>query len=514
MKHDLKIEEPCHADWGEMAGDARKRHCGECRLDVYNFSEMTQREMDRVLERAKKRAATGAGARLCVRYVQREDGSIITKQCATGFRANLLRAVRWTGAMVAALISFVAGVPRGAKAAALRTEMAQAQSTTGRAAPPVTLVQIQGAPPLVQNQPATRANVIEVVDPTGGYVPNAIITLVSEKTAASTTLHTDKNGVAKLDELPEGNYQIKVASLGFVTETRNNVSLPMRAAMRVELRVANFMGTVMLTATESGTNTTNTVPRKLEKTKRTPVRDSAVVLTGPDGKAMAFFQIRVVNNDTGKAIWFSTDEYGIARIHELPSGDYRIEFGQGTTIEDLSHVKFPSATAVRATLQYSATMGAITVGRGLDPNTGKPVQTLEKPVDAQVKAALRQEAEQPVAPEIDPDAEMMTPMGMTSLALSVRGFGGQPVGVTVVVTNDETHAQATGTADAQGQIRFVGLAEGMYTISVSAPNRQPTVLHQRLPSKLMVEAMMSGPMDPNAKPQMGAVVMWKRTKKG
>jgi hypothetical protein len=114
MKHSLKIESPCHADWGAMAGDARKRHCGECRLDVFNFSEMTQREVDRVLERAKKRAAKHSDARLCVRYVQREDGSIVTKQCATGFRANLLRAVRWTSAMVAALISFVPAMPLAA----------------------------------------------------------------------------------------------------------------------------------------------------------------------------------------------------------------------------------------------------------------------------------------------------------------------------------------------------------------------------------------------------------------
>src|ERR1700761_1149356 len=150
MKHSLKIESPCHADWGAMAGDARKRHCGECRLDVYNFSEMTQREMDRVLERAKKRAAKHSDARLCVRYVQRQDGSIITKPCPTGFRGNLLRARALTGAALATMISFVPGLARAATTGTTRG------SAIGEASASMALVQIQSA---------AKPGAIEVLDP-------------------------------------------------------------------------------------------------------------------------------------------------------------------------------------------------------------------------------------------------------------------------------------------------------------------------------------------------------------
>ena len=37
----VTISYPCPADWNSMEGDERTRFCSQCKLNVYNISEMT-----------------------------------------------------------------------------------------------------------------------------------------------------------------------------------------------------------------------------------------------------------------------------------------------------------------------------------------------------------------------------------------------------------------------------------------------------------------------------------------
>lgn len=76
----LSIASPCTANWNEMTGDARVRFCGQCQLNVYNLSDMTSQEANELLM-AKE-------GRLCVRYYQRADGTIITQDCPVGIQAK------------------------------------------------------------------------------------------------------------------------------------------------------------------------------------------------------------------------------------------------------------------------------------------------------------------------------------------------------------------------------------------------------------------------------------------
>lgn len=73
------IAKPCPANWDEMSGDDRSRHCSMCRLNVYNLSDMTDTEAEQLLQNR-----TG---RLCVRYFLRPDGKVMTKDCPRGLRA-------------------------------------------------------------------------------------------------------------------------------------------------------------------------------------------------------------------------------------------------------------------------------------------------------------------------------------------------------------------------------------------------------------------------------------------
>ena len=99
----VRIAAPCEADWDEMRGDERVRFCHRCSLNVYNLSEMTSREAERLVMRAE-------GARLCVRFYCRKDGTMLTRSCPVGLRAIKRRASRIASATFAAIVSFLAGV--------------------------------------------------------------------------------------------------------------------------------------------------------------------------------------------------------------------------------------------------------------------------------------------------------------------------------------------------------------------------------------------------------------------
>lgn len=98
----IKIASPCSADWNEMFGDSRKRFCPECRLNVYNLSEMTQAEAEKILFETE--------GRLCVRLYKRSDGTVITQDCPVGWQAIKQRVSRFATAAFGLLIGFGGGI--------------------------------------------------------------------------------------------------------------------------------------------------------------------------------------------------------------------------------------------------------------------------------------------------------------------------------------------------------------------------------------------------------------------
>lgn len=104
--HDVQIASPCKADWNQMEGDERTRYCGMCKLNVYNISEMTTEEAEKLLS-----DTTG---RVCTRLFRRKDGTVLTKDCPVGLRAVRLKLATMYGAGLAAVsvaLAFVLNKP-------------------------------------------------------------------------------------------------------------------------------------------------------------------------------------------------------------------------------------------------------------------------------------------------------------------------------------------------------------------------------------------------------------------
>jgi hypothetical protein len=97
---DIRIATPCNADWDDMSGDARVRFCGKCEKNVYNLSAMSRAEAE-TLVREKE-------GRLCVRFFQRTDGTVLTGDCPVGVRRRRLRHRVWasvTGAAASLMLA-------------------------------------------------------------------------------------------------------------------------------------------------------------------------------------------------------------------------------------------------------------------------------------------------------------------------------------------------------------------------------------------------------------------------
>jgi hypothetical protein len=98
----VQIAAPCYADWNQMIGDERKRHCSECKLNVYNLSAMTEREAENFLINAE--------GRVCLRIFRRADGTVLTQNCPVGWQAIKKRASRTVTAAFGLIVGFFGGV--------------------------------------------------------------------------------------------------------------------------------------------------------------------------------------------------------------------------------------------------------------------------------------------------------------------------------------------------------------------------------------------------------------------
>ena len=104
----IDVASPCSVPWDAMEGDDRVRFCGECKLNVYNLSQMSRDEAEQlVLSRE---------GRLCVGFFRRADGTVLTRDCPVGLRALRRRVARMATAVAAlvGLLTFGGTLARGA----------------------------------------------------------------------------------------------------------------------------------------------------------------------------------------------------------------------------------------------------------------------------------------------------------------------------------------------------------------------------------------------------------------
>ena len=98
----LRIASPCEIPWDSMTGDDRSRFCGKCRLNVFNLSWMSRDEAERLLRERE--------GRICVRYFQRLDGTVLTRDCIEGLWAARTKSLRTVAGGITMSSAVLAGM--------------------------------------------------------------------------------------------------------------------------------------------------------------------------------------------------------------------------------------------------------------------------------------------------------------------------------------------------------------------------------------------------------------------
>lgn len=205
MLENIRIASPCSADWEQMQGDDRVRHCFACNRNVYNLSSMTAQEIRNLLAQRE--------GRVCGRLYQRRDGTVLTENCPIGLRAVMRRLSRIAGMVLSVMTPSVV--------------FAQAQSW------------------YVSTNLNDASVEVTVKDSQGMAIPNAIVTL-ENRTGEQIQRKADRHGRLRLGRRLSGRYSLTVSATGFqASSSFVNLRYGQMLSLDVVLSMPFLMGEIV-----------------------------------------------------------------------------------------------------------------------------------------------------------------------------------------------------------------------------------------------------------------------------
>jgi hypothetical protein len=211
---DIRIASPCTVSWEQMAGNDQVRHCAQCNLNVYNFSEMTAQQVEQLITASN-------GERVCGRLYRRADGSILTSDCPVGLRARIHRVSRRLSTALAAVMSLACTAKAKPQQAAL----------------------IQGEVSTVELGDVVRVQTglrLSVIDDSGAALSQAQIVLIERKTGKKIAEGTtDQAGNFIFPHMPAGKYTAMVQRPGFQSRS---VAVSLKSDEMREITVQLYAG--------------------------------------------------------------------------------------------------------------------------------------------------------------------------------------------------------------------------------------------------------------------------------
>jgi hypothetical protein len=185
----LRIASPCTMNWEHMSGDERSRFCQSCQLNVYNLSEMSVDEIEKLILQKE--------GRVCGRLYKRADGTVITKDCPTGLRAIRKRMSRTASAIFASVIGLSA--------------IAFGQVEKEKSSKIVS----QGKVTRFESRSFFATINGTVTDSQGAMIPQAIVVCFNNKTKKEYKAVTNDSGDFKLENVPSGSYSARFSAYLF-----------------------------------------------------------------------------------------------------------------------------------------------------------------------------------------------------------------------------------------------------------------------------------------------------------
>ena len=208
----LQVVSPCSTDWDKMSGDEKKRFCSECDKFVYDFSQMTRRQVEAIVSIHR--------GRVCARITRRPDESLVTLEAPPVHPIVARRASPVVNATLAAILvlSLPANAINADVSAAQLTVRSDADSDGAR-------IPYGGGEALVGGT---------VFDPEGAVIPNAVVKLISDAGAELKTKTSDE-GEFTFARVPFGSYIMLIEAQGFYRHVNSSVIVDTPYDMRFEV---------------------------------------------------------------------------------------------------------------------------------------------------------------------------------------------------------------------------------------------------------------------------------------
>jgi hypothetical protein len=174
-----------------MTGDDRVRFCAECKLNVYNFAELTRTQAEDLLRTTE--------GRICGRLYRRADGTVITKDCPVGLRAVRRRVAKTATAAFATLVSLCSAAA------------GQKQSDKDKACKQQVTISTK-----LEKDSSDRAKLIgTLLDQNGAVIAGAEIKVINRQTKETGVLSSNDEGRFSVNNLAPGTYQLIINASGF-----------------------------------------------------------------------------------------------------------------------------------------------------------------------------------------------------------------------------------------------------------------------------------------------------------
>jgi ankyrin repeat protein len=222
----INITSPCETDWDSMIGNDRIRFCGHCQLSVHNLSQMSDKQLRRLIAKSS--------GRLCVRYTRpvraMQSTPLVFHQI--GRRTSIIAASAFSASL--GLSNAMAGNLTSNNP--VKTYRSGAVAATGTT---INALSSEGG-----------AITGTIFDPNGAAIPGATVALSNAESKLAVTTVTDDQGKYKFDGLVAGTYNLKVEAHGFAPSDVLNIALHANDENRIDqtLSIASVQAEVEITS--------------------------------------------------------------------------------------------------------------------------------------------------------------------------------------------------------------------------------------------------------------------------
>jgi hypothetical protein len=228
----LVIASECRASWDEMQGDGAQRFCAECQREVFDFAQMTEREI-------RARIETSQG-RLCARLTRRA-GQLAVAPAPELFAQSApwepRRVSPLAVTVVTAWLSLGAATTQAAEPSA--PAAGAVQEGAGRDA------KGDRAP---RPAPAAGGAALHgrIVEEGGAALPGAEVVARNALDGRQHATRAAADGTFVLDQLPTGVYDLTATLAGFEITPQSDISLQAGEGRRVDLTARSEETQVLL----------------------------------------------------------------------------------------------------------------------------------------------------------------------------------------------------------------------------------------------------------------------------